>query len=88
MSKVLWLIYTRTHYSLKHAQIFKFVLPNDCEVQRFATRFENIVKMRLGLLNGSYRLDVRKLALSIGRNAWKHNAEIFFTICSRKNCLN
>ena len=88
VSKVLWLIYTRTHCSLKQVQIFKFVLPNDCEVQRFATRYGNIVKMRLSLLNGSYRLDVRKQAVSIARNAWKHNAEIFVTICSRKNCLN
>jgi len=40
MSKVLWLIYTRTHCSLKQAQIFKFVLPNDCEIQRFATMYE------------------------------------------------
>jgi len=88
MSKVLWVIYTRTDCSLKQEQIFKFVLPNDCEVQRFATRYENIVKMRLSLLNGSYRLVVRKLALSIGRNAWKHNAEIFVTMCLRKNCLN
>ena len=46
------------------------------------------MKMRLSLLNGSYRLDVRKLALSIGVNAWKHDAEIFVTMCSRINCLN
>ena len=65
-----------------------FLLPNNCEVQRFTTRCGNIVKMRLSLLNGSYRLDVRKLALSIGVNAWKHDAEIFVTMCSRKNCLN
>jgi len=45
-------------------------------------------EMALNLLNGSYRLDVRKLALSIGMNAWKHNAEIFETMCSRQNCLN
>jgi len=88
MSKVLRLLYTRTHCSLKPAQIFKFVLPNDCEVQCFATRYGNIVKMRFSHLNGSYRLDVRKLALSIGRNAWKHDAEIILTMCSRKNCLN
>ena len=88
MSKVLCLIYTRTHCSLKQVQIFKFVLPNDCEIQRFATRYGKIVLMRLSLLNCSNRLDVRKLAISIARNAWKHNAEIFVTICSRKNCLN
>ena len=88
MSMVLWLIYKRTHCSLKPAQIFKIVLPNDCEVQRFTTRYGNIVKMGLSLLNGSYRLDVRKLALSIGRNAWKQDAEIFVTMCSCKNCLN
>ena len=83
MSKLLWLIYARTHSSVKHAQIFKLVLPNDSEVQRFAVRsYRNIVKMRLNLLNGSYRLDVRKLALSIGRNAWTHHAEIFFAINS------
>jgi len=63
------------------------VLPNDCEVQRFANRYGNIVKMRLSLLNGSYRLNVRKLALSIGRNVWKHNAEIFVTMCSSKIVL-
>ena len=88
MSKVLCLIYTRTHCSLKQAQIFKFVLPNDCEAQRFGTRYGNIVKMRLSLLNGMYRLELRKLAVSIARNAWKHNAEIFVTICNCKNCLN
>jgi len=88
MSKVLWLMYTRTHCSFKPAQTIMFVLPNDCEVQRFTTRYGNIVTMRLSLLNGSYRLDVRKLALSIGWNAWKHDAEIFDTICSWKNCLN
>jgi len=44
--------------------------------------------MRLSLLNGSCRLDVRKLAVSFAKNAWKHNAEIFVTICSRKICLN
>jgi len=88
ISKVLCLIYTRTHCSLKQALIFKFVLPNDCEVQRFAIRYGNIVKMRLSLLNGSYRLVVRTLVVSIARNAWKHNAEIFVTICSRKNCFN
>ena len=64
------------------------LLPNDCEVQRFTTRYRKIVKMRLSLLDGTYRLDVRKLALSIGVNAWKHDAEIFVTMCSRKNCLN
>jgi len=64
------------------------VLPNVCEVQRFANRYGNIVKMGLSLLNGSYRLDVRKLPLSIGVNAWKHDAEIFVTMCSGKNCLN
>ena len=70
------------------AQTFEFVLRKDCEVQRFATRHGNIVKMGLSFLNGSYRLDVRKLALSIARNAWKHNAEMFVTMCSLKNCLN
>jgi len=30
MSKVLWLIYARTHCNLKLVQILKFVLPNDC----------------------------------------------------------
>jgi len=65
-----------------------FVLPNDCEVERFTKRYGNILKMRLSLLNGSYRLDVRKLTLSIGMNAWKHDAEIFVTMCSRINCLN
>ena len=88
MSKVLRLMYTRTHCSFKPAETFMFVLPNDCEVQRFTTRYGNIVKMRLSHLNGSYRIDVRKLALSIGRNTWKHDAEIFDTICSWKNCLN
>jgi len=70
------------------AQTFEFVLRKNCEVQRFATRHGNIVKMGLSFLNGSYRLDVRKLALSIARNAWKHNAEMFVTMCSLKNCLN
>ena len=46
------------------------------------------MKMRLSLLNGSYRRDVRKLALSIGMNAWIYDAEIFVTMCSRINCLN
>ena len=46
------------------------------------------MKMRLSLLNCSYRLDVRKLALSIGMNAWKHDAETFVTMCSHINCLN
>jgi len=72
-AKVLWLMYTRTHCSLKQAQIFKFVLPNDCEVQRFATRYGKIVLMRLSLLKGSNRFDVRKLAVSIARNVWKRN---------------
>ena len=88
MSKVLRLMYTRTQFSFRQAQTFVFVLPNDCEVQRFTTRYGNFMKMRLSHLNGSYRLDVRKLALSIGVNAWKHDAEIFVTMCSRKNCVN
>ena len=88
MCNVLWLIYTRTRCSLKQAQIFKFVLPNDCEVQRFGTRYRNIGELRLSLLSGSYRREVQKLVVSIARNAWKHNAEIFVTICSRKNRLN
>jgi len=44
--------------------------------------------MRLSLLNGSCGLDVRKLAVSFAKNAWKPNAEIFVTMCSRKICLN
>jgi len=76
MTKVLCLIYTRTHCSLKQALIFKFVLPNDCEVQRFATRYGNIVQMRFNFLKGTYSLDGRKLAVSITRNAWKHKAII------------
>ena len=88
MSKVLRLMYTRTHCSFKPAKTFMFLLPNHCEVQRFTTRYGKIVKMRLSLLDGSYRLDVRKLALSIGMNAWKHDAEIFVTMCNCKNCLN
>jgi len=61
MCNVLWLIYTRMRCSLKQAQIFKFVLPNDCEVQRFATRYRNIGELRLSLLSGSYRREVQKL---------------------------